>query len=144
MKRQVCSNVQTRCTPRWDTPPSFSDDLSSLENLALCFSDEVYPKMRWTPPVFQMTCPHVELGPLFFRWGVPSDKMSCNCPCTCATTHEFQQQQQLYIAIIIIKRWIIQKYETISVDVSVCCCCCCCAIFLFFICYCGCTMADEQ
>ena len=57
IKRQVCSNFQTRCTPRRDTPLGFSDDLSSVENLVLCFSDEVYPKTR--------------LGPLFFRQGVP-------------------------------------------------------------------------
>ena len=38
------------------------------------FSDEVYPKMRY-PPSFSDNLSHVELGPLFFRWSVPSDKM---------------------------------------------------------------------
>ena len=36
------------------------------------FSDEVYPQIRYTPPVFKTTCPHVEFGPLFFRQGVRS------------------------------------------------------------------------
>ena len=51
-----------------------------LSEASVNFEASSYFQMRCTlrrdgPPVFEMTYPYVELGPLFFRWGVPSDKM---------------------------------------------------------------------